>query len=72
MDCSTPGLPVHHHLLGPAQTHVHRVGDATLYYSVTDSRRVDVTKLYCGAGWGGWAEWEAVLLTTSVILGRGQ
>ena len=28
MDCSTPGLPVHHHLLEFAQTHVHRVGDA--------------------------------------------
>ena len=28
MDCSTPGLPVHHQLLGFTQTHVHRVGDA--------------------------------------------
>ena len=28
MDCSTPGLPVHHHLPEPAHTHVHRVGDA--------------------------------------------
>ena len=28
MDCSTPGLPVLHHLLEPAQTHVHQVGDA--------------------------------------------
>ena len=28
MDCSTPGLPVHHHLLESAQTHVRRVGDA--------------------------------------------
>ena len=28
MDCSTPGLPVHHHLLELAQTHAHRVGDA--------------------------------------------
>ena len=27
MDCSTPGLPVHHHLPELAQTHVHRVGD---------------------------------------------
>ena len=29
MDCSTPGLPVHHQLLEPNQTHVHWVGDAT-------------------------------------------
>ena len=29
MDCSTPGLPVYHQLLELAQTHVHRVGDAT-------------------------------------------
>ena len=28
MDCSTPGFPVHHHLLEFAQTHVHWVRDA--------------------------------------------
>ena len=28
MDCSTPGLPVHHHLPELAQTHMHRVCDA--------------------------------------------
>ena len=28
MDCSTPGLPVHHQLPELPQTHVHRVGDA--------------------------------------------
>ena len=28
MNCSTPGLPVHHHLLEFTQTHVHRVHDA--------------------------------------------
>ena len=28
MDCSTPGLPVHHQLPGFAQTHVHWVDDA--------------------------------------------
>ena len=28
MDCSTPGLPVHHQLLEFTQTHVHQVGDA--------------------------------------------
>ena len=27
MDCSTPGLPIHHQLPELAQTHVHRVGD---------------------------------------------
>ena len=29
MDCSTPGFPVHHQLLEPAQTHLHWVDDAT-------------------------------------------
>ena len=29
MDCSMPGFPVHHRLPELAQTHVHRVGDAT-------------------------------------------
>ena len=28
MDCSTPGLPVHHQLPELAQTHVHQIGDA--------------------------------------------
>ena len=28
MNCSTPGLPVHHQLLESIQTQVHRVGDA--------------------------------------------
>ena len=28
MDCSTPGLPVHHRLLEPTQTHVHHISDA--------------------------------------------
>ena len=28
MDCSTPGLPVHHHLREFTQTHIHRVSDA--------------------------------------------
>ena len=28
MNCSTPGLPVHHQLPKFTQTHVHRVGDA--------------------------------------------
>ena len=28
MDCSTPGLPVHHQLLELSQTHVHQVSDA--------------------------------------------
>ena len=28
MSCSTPGLPVHHHLPEFTQTHIHRVGDA--------------------------------------------
>ena len=28
MNCSTPGLPVHHQLPQFTQTHVHRVGDA--------------------------------------------
>ena len=28
MDCSTPGFPVHHQLLKPTQTQVHRIGDA--------------------------------------------
>ena len=28
MDCSMPGLPVHHQLPEPTQTHIHPLGDA--------------------------------------------
>ena len=28
VDCSTPGLPVRHHLLEFAQVHMHCIGDA--------------------------------------------
>ena len=28
MNCSTPGIPVHHHLPDFTQTHVHRIRDA--------------------------------------------
>ena len=28
MDCNTPGFLVHHQLLEPTQTHVHRISDA--------------------------------------------
>ena len=28
INCSTPGLPVHHQILKSTQTHVHRVHDA--------------------------------------------
>ena len=30
MDCSTPGLPLSHHLLESSQVHVHCIGDAIL------------------------------------------
>ena len=32
MNCSTPGLPVHHQPLEFTQTHVHRVGDAIQHF----------------------------------------
>ena len=32
MNRNTPGLPVHHQLPEPIQTHVHRVGDAIQLY----------------------------------------
>ena len=32
MNCSMPGLPVHHQLLEFTQTHVHRVSVSSLHY----------------------------------------
>ena len=37
MDCSTPGLPVHHQLLAFTQTQVHRVGDAIQTFNALSS-----------------------------------
>ena len=34
MNCSTPGFPVHHHLLELAQTYVHQVSDASVQFSL--------------------------------------
>ena len=46
MNCSTPGLPVHHQLLEFTQTHVHWVGDAIWrYYWVIKSK--DKTSKTC-------------------------
>ena len=36
MDCSTPGLPVPHHLPKFAQVHVHYIGDA-ISFSAADA-----------------------------------
>ena len=37
MDCSMPGIPVHHQLPELAQTHVHQVGDAIQPYHLLSS-----------------------------------
>ena len=42
MDCSTPGLPVHHHLLKFVQVHVHCTSDA-----VQPSHRLDTLFSFC-------------------------
>ena len=44
MDCSTPAFPVHHQLLKLAQTHVHRVGDATQPSHPLSSPSTDLDK----------------------------
>ena len=44
MDCSTPGLPVHHQLPGFTQTYVHWVGDARKEGGEGDDR-----------GWDGYS-----------------
>ena len=37
MDCSTPGIPVHHQLPEIAQTHVHQVSDAIQQFHLLSS-----------------------------------
>ena len=62
MNCSKPGLPVHHQLLEFSQTHVHQVGDAISHLillsspspycpqSLPASRSFPMTQLFA---WGG-------------------
>ena len=51
MNCSAPGLPVHHQLPEFTQTHVHRVSDA-----IQPSLEVFKIVKYCGHSRGrrGW------------------
>ena len=37
IDCSTPGLPVHHQLLEFSQIHIHRVSDAIQKFHLLSS-----------------------------------
>ena len=53
MNCSTPGLPVHHHLREFTQIHVHRVGDAiqpSHPQSLPASESFPMSQLFA---WGG-------------------
>ena len=72
MDCSTPGLPVHHQLLEFTQTHVHWVGDTiqpsypllewvAFPFSRGSSQPRDLTQVSCVAGgfFTSWATREA-------------
>ena len=47
MNCSTPGLPVHHQLLEFTQTHVHRVGDAILSLGGFNFLHILTSICYC-------------------------
>ena len=60
MDCSTPGLPVHHQLLELTQTDVYWVGDAIqpshVYYGPSALRvlfSLVLTKILYGVDWWG-------------------
>ena len=52
MDCSSPGLPVHHQLPELAQTHVHQVGDAiNLPWSVGLKLNIQKPKITASTPW---------------------
>ena len=44
MNCSTPGLSVHHQLPEFTETHVHRVSDVTKELDMTENIQVRVLK----------------------------
>ena len=54
MDCSTPGLPVHHQLSELAQTHVHQVSDAIQLYDPLSSPSPPAFNLYQYKGLFQW------------------
>ena len=50
MDCSTLGLPVHHQLLEPSQTHVHRVGFSSHLQSFPASGSFPMSRFFTSGG----------------------
>jgi len=64
MNCSTPGLPVHHHLLEFTQTHVHWVGDGQGGLACCDlwgRKELDTTE---------WLNWTELNLEIQTFLCR--
>ena len=60
MDCSTPGLPVHHQLPEFAQTHVHWVGDAIQPSHPLSSPSPPAFSLSQHQGLFQWVSWNWV------------
>ena len=58
MDCSTPGLPVHHQLPELAQTHVHQVSDAIHWLQLYLPLYLLSQRKHRGRGLGVW--WRRV------------
>ena len=65
MDCSTPGFPVLHHLLEPAQTHVRWVGDA-----IQPARPLSspFPPVFCLSQYQGLFQWVSFLHQMAKIL----
>ena len=53
MNCSTPGLPVHHQLPESTQTHIHQVYDVTQPSHLLSSAGSQHTRRYPGQGHEG-------------------
>ena len=75
MNCSTPGLPVHHQLLEPTQTHVHWVGDAiqpshplssSCLHSFPASRSFPRSQFFASGGQSIGVSTSALLLPTNI------
>jgi len=67
MNCSTPGLPVHHQLPESTQTHVHWVSDAIQpSYPLSFPSCLLPSQLDCEESWApkNWCFWTVVLEKT--------
>ena len=68
IDCSTPGLPIHHQLLQPTQTHVHAIPSSVIPFSSCPQSLPASGSFQMGQLFGSGGQSTGVSASTSVLL----